>query len=153
MLINFQLHFCKVWILYLNGVGKRTLFKGWCKSLRSFYLLKQAFKNVLKIQNIYISGQVELENVPFKKTALRKFDIPLQIKSGIIGKLTLSIPIRQIRSQPWILKMSDLLILLSPCDGNFDASDVEGYEQSKKEQLLEALETHHKVSISVMWSL
>lgn len=94
---------------------------------------------------IYSSGQVELENVPLKKTALRKFDIPLQVKSGIIGKLTLSVPMTRMRSEPWILKMSDLLILLSPSDGNFDASNVEGYEQSKKEQLLEALESYHKV--------
>ena len=32
-----------------------------------------------------------------------------------------------------------------PSDRSFDASDVEGYEHTKKEQLLEALETHHKV--------
>jgi vacuolar protein sorting-associated protein 13D len=92
-----------------------------------------------------LQGQVELENVPIKKTALRKFDVPLQVKSGIIGKLTLSIPITRMKSEPWILKMSDLLVLLGPSDGSFDASDVEGYEQSKKEQLLEALEAHHKV--------
>ena len=41
--------------------------------------------------------------------------------------------------------MSDLLILLGPSDGVYDASDVEGYELNKKEQLLEALENIHKV--------
>ena len=86
-----------------------------------------------------------MENVPLKKTALRKFDIPLQVRSGIIGKLTLSIPITHMRSEPWILKMSDLLILLGPSDGIYDAGDVEGYELNKKEQLLEALENIHKV--------
>uniref|UniRef100_A0AC34GSG9 Uncharacterized protein n=1 Tax=Panagrolaimus sp. ES5 TaxID=591445 RepID=A0AC34GSG9_9BILA len=96
-----------------------------------------------------LQGQVELENVPIKKTALRKFDVPLVVKSGIIGKLTLSIPITRMRSEPWILKMSDLLVLLGPSDGSFDASDVEGYEQSKKEQLLEALEAHHKTQLSL----
>lgn len=50
------------------------------------------------------------------------------------------------RSAPWTLKMSDLLILLGPSDSTYDASDIEGYEQNKKEQLLEALENIHKVS-------
>uniref|UniRef100_A0A7E4V616 Ricin B-type lectin domain-containing protein n=1 Tax=Panagrellus redivivus TaxID=6233 RepID=A0A7E4V616_PANRE len=91
-----------------------------------------------------LSGQVELENVPLKKTALSKFDVPLAVRSGIIGKLTLSIPITHMRSEPWILKMSDFLVLLGPAEGGYDASDIEGYEQTKKEQLLEALETAHK---------
>uniref|UniRef100_A0A915ER83 Chorein N-terminal domain-containing protein n=1 Tax=Ditylenchus dipsaci TaxID=166011 RepID=A0A915ER83_9BILA len=56
-----------------------------------------------------LQGQVELENVPLKKTALRKFDIPVQVKSGVIGRLTLK-----------------------------------QYEQSKKQQALDALELHHK---------
>lgn len=38
-------------------------------SLRFFYFISVTF----------YSGQVELENVPLKKTALRKFDIPLQV--------------------------------------------------------------------------
>lgn len=29
-----------------------------------------------------LQGQIELENVPLKKTALRKFDVPVRIKTG-----------------------------------------------------------------------
>lgn len=92
-----------------------------------------------------LQGQVELENVPFKKTALRKFDVPLQVKSGLLGKLTLSVPLTRMRSEPWVLKMSDLLLLLEPAyAGRHDVEAVEVYEQSKKEQQLEELEKYHK---------
>uniref|UniRef100_A0A0N5AAX4 Ricin B-type lectin domain-containing protein n=1 Tax=Syphacia muris TaxID=451379 RepID=A0A0N5AAX4_9BILA len=92
-----------------------------------------------------LQGQVELENVPFKKTALKKFDIPVQVKSGLIGKLTLSVPLTRIRSEPWVLKMSDLLILLEPAQ--YDWHNIENMElmlQTKKDQQLTELENFHK---------
>lgn len=82
--------------------------------------------------------------MPLKKTALRKFDVPLKVKSGLIGKLTLSVPVTRIRSEPWVLKMSDILVLLEP-SGEFDLEAVEHYEQTKREQLLEEIEKNHKV--------
>lgn len=82
--------------------------------------------------------------MPLKKTALRKFDIPIQVKSGVIGKLTLTIPMH-IRSEPWILKMSDVFILLGPSTSEYDVEFVEQYEQLKREQAFEELELYHKV--------
>ncbi|VDM43833.1 unnamed protein product [Toxocara canis] len=86
-----------------------------------------------------------MENVPLKKTALRKLDVPLQVKSGLLGKLTLSVPLTHIRSEPWVIKMSDLLVLLEPAPtGKYDVEAVELYEQSKREQQLEELEKFHR---------
>lgn len=85
--------------------------------------------------------------MPLKKSALRKFDIPVQVKSGVIGKLTLSVPITHIRSEPWVLKMSDLLILLGPSSPGYDVEGVEQYEQTKKQQMLDELEQAHVVRI------
>ena len=95
------------------------------------------------------SGQVELENVPLKKTALRKLDLPLEVKSGLLGKLTLSVPITHIRSEPWTLKLSDVLIIVGPLSGEkrYDVEAVEQVEQQKKEQMLEELELRHKTSL------
>ncbi|KAK0393450.1 hypothetical protein QR680_000217 [Steinernema hermaphroditum] len=87
---------------------------------------------------------VELENVPLKKTALKKFDVPVQVKSGYLGKLTLSVPLTHMRSAPWVVKISDLLVLLGPSDGKYDVEFVERYEQTKKEQMLDELENFHK---------
>lgn len=69
-----------------------------------------------------------------------------QVKSGLLGKLTLSVPITRMRSEPWVVKMSDLLVLLEPSDlNNYNFETIEMYEQSKKEQLLDELEKQHKV--------
>ncbi|CAD5233590.1 unnamed protein product [Bursaphelenchus xylophilus] len=101
--------------------------------------------NADQISIALLQGQVELENVPLRKTALRKFDVPLEVRSGIIGKLTLSVPIAHIKSEPWVLKMSDLLILLGPnSDPSSNLDLVEESEQSKKEQMYEELEKLHK---------
>ncbi|VDN01283.1 unnamed protein product [Thelazia callipaeda] len=98
-----------------------------------------------------LQGQVELENVPLKKSALRKFDIPLQVKSGLLGKLTLSVPLTRLRSEPWIIKMSDLLVLLEPSSFmRYDVENVELYEQAKKEQQLEDLEKSHRQLLNYM---
>lgn len=102
--------------------------------------------NADQISIALLQGQVELENVPLKKTALKKLDIPLEVKSGIIGKLTLTVPIAHIRSEPWVLQMNDLLILLGPqSDPASNLNLVEEGEQSKKEQMFEELEKLHKV--------
>nr|CDP97328.1 Bm2386 [Brugia malayi] len=101
-----------------------------------------------------LQGQVELENVPLKKSALRKFDIPLKVKSGLLGKLTLSVPLTRLRSEPWVIKMSDLLVLLEPSTSvRYDVENVEIYEQAKKEQQLEDLEKYHKRQLLSYWGL
>ncbi|VDK63042.1 unnamed protein product [Onchocerca ochengi] len=101
-----------------------------------------------------LQGQVELENVPLKKSALCKFDVPLKIKSGVLGKLTLSVPLTRLRSEPWLIKMSDLLILLEPSTSvRYDIENVEIYEQNRKEQQLEDLEKYHKRQLLNYWGL
>uniref|UniRef100_A0A1I7VNQ7 Ricin B-type lectin domain-containing protein n=1 Tax=Loa loa TaxID=7209 RepID=A0A1I7VNQ7_LOALO len=101
-----------------------------------------------------LQGQVELENVPLKKSALRKFDVPLKVKSGLLGKLTLSVPLTRLRSEPWVIKMSDLLVLLEPSISvRYDVENIEIYEQAKKEQQLEDLEKYHKRQLLSYWGL
>ena len=38
------------------------------------------------------SGDVTLRNLRLKRTALDKFQLPLDVKEGYLGRLTLSIP-------------------------------------------------------------
>ncbi|KAI6230473.1 Ricin B-type lectin domain-containing protein [Aphelenchoides fujianensis] len=65
--------------------------------------------NADQISVALLQGQVELENVPLRPTALEKFDVPLEVRTGVIGRLTLQVPLAHLRSEPWVLKMSDLL--------------------------------------------
>jgi hypothetical protein len=89
---------------------------------------------------------VDLTNVPIKKQALRKFDIPIQVKNGIIGKLQLQVPLLS-RSSPWVLKIEDFLVVLGPCNIGYDVKCVEQYRQQKQEQMLDEIEQQHKVLI------
>ena len=45
-------------------------------------------------------GAVELEKLPSKKDALKKLNLPVEVKSGFIGKLKIEIPFRHLKSQP-----------------------------------------------------
>lgn len=60
------------------------------------------------------TGKVELENLPLKKDALRHLGLPVVIKSGYIGKVQLQIPVRQIRSAPWVIVIEQLYVVASP---------------------------------------
>ncbi|CAD6197785.1 unnamed protein product [Caenorhabditis auriculariae] len=96
-----------------------------------------------------LSGQVELENVPLKKSALRKLDLPLEVRSGLLGRLTLSVPITRLRSEPWTLKLCDVLVIVGPpsADKRYDVEAVEQVEQQRKEQMLGDLEQRHKTAL------
>ncbi|XP_025836301.1 vacuolar protein sorting-associated protein 13D [Agrilus planipennis] len=61
-----------------------------------------------------LSGQVELENLPLKKDALRHLGLPIEIEAGFIGKIILQIPVRQIRSAPWVIIIDQLYVVASP---------------------------------------
>jgi vacuolar protein sorting-associated protein 13D len=63
-----------------------------------------------------LQGDVELDNVPIKKTALRKFDVAVTVKAGVIGKLRLHVPWTRLRSQPWVITIDDVFLLLSPAN-------------------------------------
>lgn len=60
------------------------------------------------------SGKVELENLPLKHDALRHFGLPIIINSGFVGKVQLHIPVRQIRSAPWVIAIEQLYLVASP---------------------------------------
>ncbi|CAI8042344.1 Vacuolar protein sorting-associated protein 13D [Geodia barretti] len=59
-------------------------------------------------------GDVELEKLPLKKNALHKHQLPFDIVSGFIGKLKLQIPVRYIKSQPWVVQIDQVYVILGP---------------------------------------
>ena len=60
------------------------------------------------------SGSVELKNLKIKKEALKKFNIPFDIKSGILGLLEIKIPWRNLSKEPVVLTISDISIIIGP---------------------------------------
>uniref|UniRef100_A0A672LEB6 Vacuolar protein sorting 13 homolog D n=1 Tax=Sinocyclocheilus grahami TaxID=75366 RepID=A0A672LEB6_SINGR len=61
-----------------------------------------------------LKGAVELENLPLRKDALRGFDLPFEVKAGVIGKITLQIPFYRPHSDPWVICMSQLNLIIGP---------------------------------------
>ncbi|XP_060529289.1 intermembrane lipid transfer protein Vps13D isoform X2 [Cylas formicarius] len=78
------------------------------------YLGKYVQLNTDQLSIALLSGKVELENVPLRSDALKHLGLPIQVKSGFIGKVQLQIPVRQIRSAPWVIAFEQLYVVVSP---------------------------------------
>lgn len=66
-------------------------------------------------KNLYtISGEVELENLPLRKDALRNLGLPLQALRGTVGRIKLQIPVRQFRTAPWCILIENVYVVIGP---------------------------------------
>uniref|UniRef100_A0AAG5DF63 UBA domain-containing protein n=1 Tax=Anopheles atroparvus TaxID=41427 RepID=A0AAG5DF63_ANOAO len=72
--------------------------------------------NTAQLTIALLSGQVELENLPLRKDALRHFGLPLQILSGSIGKVKLTVPVRAFRTASWCLYIDNVSVTCGPID-------------------------------------
>ncbi|KAK1801786.1 hypothetical protein P4O66_022429 [Electrophorus voltai] len=88
---------------------------------------------------------VELENLPLRKDALRGFDLPFEVKAGFIGKIVLQIPFYRPHSDPWVISMSQInLIIGNAQPQEYDEVQERKIEREQKKQLLKALEDKWK---------
>lgn len=72
---------------------------------------------LIDVCNGFISthlGEVELENLPLKREALRHIGLPMEIKAGFIGKVRLQVPVRQIRTASWVIGIEQLYLVAGP---------------------------------------
>ncbi|XP_028308916.1 vacuolar protein sorting-associated protein 13D isoform X3 [Gouania willdenowi] len=92
-----------------------------------------------------LKGAVELENLPLRKDALREFDLPFEVKAGFIGKITLQIPFYRPHSDPWVISMCQLNLIISPVQlKEYNAEQKQEEERERKKRLLNALEDKFK---------
>ncbi|XP_027135439.1 vacuolar protein sorting-associated protein 13D isoform X4 [Larimichthys crocea] len=92
-----------------------------------------------------LKGAVELENLPLRKDALREFDLPFEVKAGFIGKITLQIPFYRPHSDPWVISMSQLNLIIGPArPQEYDGEKERKEERERKKHLLKALEDKFK---------
>ncbi|ELT97897.1 hypothetical protein CAPTEDRAFT_149660 [Capitella teleta] len=87
--------------------------------------------NTDKLSVGILQGQVDLSNLPLKKDALRNLDLPLEVKSGFIGHISLSIPLRRVRSEPWVITLEKLYLVAGPL------KEVKCQREKKKQQDLD----------------
>ncbi|KAM6924954.1 intermembrane lipid transfer protein VPS13D [Xenentodon cancila] len=92
-----------------------------------------------------LKGAVELENLPLRKDALREFDLPFEVKAGFIGKITLQIPFYRPHSDPWVISMSELNLIIGPAQlQEYNAESEREEDRQRKKCLLKALEDKFK---------
>ena len=85
-----------------------------------------------------LQGEVDLENVPLRKDALRFIEPCVEVKSGVVGHIKLTIPVSRLRSEPWILLLENVSVVLTP--QKFRDYDEESDDQVQVETKLHALD-------------
>ncbi|KAL1915167.1 uncharacterized protein VTP21DRAFT_7648 [Calcarisporiella thermophila] len=96
------------------------------------------------------TGEVILRNLQLKKEALEKFSLPVDVKEGHLGELTMFIPWSNLKGQPVKININDVYLLAAPkAESSFNAAEEEeGLQRRKQEKLTnwELLSTKSSVS-------
>ncbi|CAH1239855.1 VPS13D [Branchiostoma lanceolatum] len=106
-----------------------------------------------------VHGSVVLENLPLRKDALRKLDLPIEVKSGFIGQLTIKIPVTNLRHAPWEIQIKKLyLVAGTQPNPQYDEEEAKTSDLENKKKQLAALEDqwkaqHQQQSYSFWYSL
>ncbi|KAK3881484.1 hypothetical protein Pcinc_014068 [Petrolisthes cinctipes] len=88
-----------------------------------------------------LKGEVELENVPLRKDALRHLDMPLEVRTGFVGRVRLQIPVSHLRSEPWVIMFEQLYLVAGPIKlEEYDEEAEEAANQARKIAQLDVLE-------------
>ncbi|XP_054721064.1 intermembrane lipid transfer protein VPS13D-like [Uloborus diversus] len=97
-----------------------------------------------------LQGEVELENLPLKKDALKSLELPVEVVAGFIGKVKLQIPVSRLRSEPWVIFIERLFLIAGPkisCEYNEEEEQKAALE--KKLAYLQALEAKSNVFLFI----
>jgi len=79
------------------------------------------------------SGKVEVHNISVKPEVLAMFDLPLQMIFSSIGKLSLSIPWKNLGSKPIEILLEDVFIIIHPEDREkWERADLKNLSQKLK---------------------
>ncbi|KAI8500253.1 Vacuolar protein sorting-associated protein 13D, partial [Branchiostoma belcheri] len=117
------------------------------------------YLNTDQLSVALVHGSVVLENLPLRKDALRKLDLPIEVKSGFIGQLTIRIPVTNIRNAPWEIQIKKLyLVAGAQPNPQYDEEEAKTSDLENKKKQLAALEDqwkaqHQQQSYSFWYSL
>ncbi|XP_013405463.1 vacuolar protein sorting-associated protein 13D-like isoform X2 [Lingula anatina] len=94
-----------------------------------------------------LQGAVELENLPLKKDALKSLDLPIEVKAGFVGKISLQIPVRRLKSEPWVISLDKVYLVAGPLSHKkYDEEKEQKIKDERKRAQLLELETKWKVA-------
>ncbi|KAH8405411.1 hypothetical protein KR222_011448 [Zaprionus bogoriensis] len=99
--------------------------------------------NSAQLSVALLSGQVELENIPIRKDALRSYGLPIEVSSGSIRKIKLQVPVRQFRTSPWCISVEGLFCVICPKDfENWDDAKEKLLNLEYKQSVLDTAEAN-----------
>ncbi|XP_022794312.1 vacuolar protein sorting-associated protein 13A-like [Stylophora pistillata] len=91
-------------------------------------------------------GDVLLENLILKESALDDLDLPVKVLRGHLGKLVLKIPWKNLYSKPFVAQVDGLYLLVRPnTDVKYNAEKEEKAKQERKQRQLEAVELAQQI--------
>ncbi|XP_062588327.1 intermembrane lipid transfer protein VPS13A-like [Saccostrea cucullata] len=92
-------------------------------------------------------GDVVLQNLDLKESALDDLDLPVKIKAGHIGKLTLKIPWKNLYTEAVVATIDGLYALAVPNVAiKYDAEKEEKAKQEAKQKKLQQIEDAKKAA-------
>ncbi|XP_048251088.1 vacuolar protein sorting-associated protein 13A-like isoform X4 [Haliotis rufescens] len=90
-------------------------------------------------------GDAVLQNLDLKQSALDDLDLPVKIKAGHVGKLTLKIPWKNLYTEPVIAQLDGIYALAVPNAGiKYNAEKEEKAKQEAKQKKLKQIEERKK---------
>ncbi|KAJ9479242.1 Vacuolar protein sorting-associated protein 13 [Pseudozyma hubeiensis] len=87
------------------------------------------------------SGDVKLRNLRLKTSALDKFRLPIDVKEGYLGDLTLSIPWSNLKGKPVRILVENVYLLAAPKNSSVEVDEQEEAQRAqaaKQEKLANA---------------
>eukprot|EP01116_Phalansterium_solitarium_P019875 TRINITY_DN5713_c0_g1_i3.p1 TRINITY_DN5713_c0_g1~~TRINITY_DN5713_c0_g1_i3.p1 ORF type:complete len:1111 (+),score=481.11 TRINITY_DN5713_c0_g1_i3:113-3445(+) len=87
------------------------------------------------------TGTAVLENLELKREALDSFDLPVIVKKGFLGKLSLQIPWKQLKSKPCTVTIDRLFLIAGPKPASeYNAAQVDARAHEAKMRKVQAAE-------------
>lgn len=140
----------KIFSFYFLSISDE-MFEGIITNLLTKYLgqyIEGLDKENLKI-GIW-GGDVLLKDLEIKKEALNEFNLGIAVKKGYLGKLVLKVPWKNLKDQPVIVEIEDVLLIAKPQHSFFAEYDPKKEEEAaqkiKQDKLsnAEAMKTFHE---------
>ena len=70
------------------------------------------------------SGDVKLKNLELKKDCLDALDLPINVKAGVLGQLSMNVPWSSLKNKPVKILIEDCFMIVVPNDKFYEITDL-----------------------------
>lgn len=62
----------------------------------------------------FLTGNVKMTNVAIKRDALKRLNLPLTVRAGFVGSLSIEVSWRSLFKKPLVIKLDQVHLIVSP---------------------------------------